>query len=387
MSQKRMKTIAIIVAAIMLLGIIAGAIVSTVYADPTDAELNQIDDLRDRMDAAQSGLEGARQERALSLAELNVINNQVASSQNQVAQSRNEVEAIAAELAQVRGELEYILAQIDGRTDALKGRMRLMSESNTLTYFQAFLQAENFSDLSRRNNTIRAIAEYDNFNLRIMRELQEEVEEIFYAVQAMEAAEREILAALEAEQANLVRLQSEQQQFVDNLQRDIDAFRRVYDQARREEDALIRSIQARMSTAGDGTFVGGTFLWPVPGRAIGSGEGSRFGYRIHPISRDRRFHGGIDIPAPSGTNIIAANAGTVIFSGWNGGFGNCIIIDHGGGYATLYAHNSANLVSVGQQVYRGQVIGRVGSTGNSTGPHLHFEVHVNGQRVNPMNYF
>jgi len=386
MSQKRMKTIAIVVAVVMLLGIVAGAIVSTVYADPTDAELNQIDDLRDRRDAAQQGLEGARQERALSLAELNAINNQVAAAQNRVAQTQSELAGIEYRLSVRTAELEYAIARADEQ-DRLYGEHLRIMISGSPTYLQTFVNADNFSDLTTRTRTTRAIARHDEYILNNMWETQEEIAQARAEIEIEQANHQEVLARQQSEQAVLVQQQSEQQRFVDNLQRDINAFQRVYDQARQEEDALIRSIQSRMSTAGDGTFVGGTFLWPVPGRAIGSGAGSRFGYRIHPITGRNAFHGGIDIPAPSGTNIIAANAGTVIFSGWNGGFGNCIIIDHGGGYATLYAHNSANLVRVGQQVYRGQVIARVGSTGNSTGPHLHFEVHVNGRRVNPMNYF
>jgi murein DD-endopeptidase MepM/ murein hydrolase activator NlpD len=113
---------------------------------------------------------------------------------------------------------------------------------------------------------------------------------------------------------------------------------------------------------------------------------SGFGYRIHPIFHLRRLHTGVDFDCNLGDPIRAAAPGTVIEAGWRGGYGKCVIIDHGGGIATLYAHQSTILVSIGQEVARGQVIGKVGSTGYSTGPHLHFEVRVNGSPVDPMGY-
>jgi murein DD-endopeptidase MepM/ murein hydrolase activator NlpD len=114
---------------------------------------------------------------------------------------------------------------------------------------------------------------------------------------------------------------------------------------------------------------------------------SEFGNRNNPFGRGTQFHGGTDVGAPTGTPIRAMQDGYVTFEGWNGGFGLKIRIDHGNGYTTWYAHNSRNLVRVGDFVTRGQHIANVGSTGQSTGPHLHFEIHRNGQRVDPMSYF
>jgi murein DD-endopeptidase MepM/ murein hydrolase activator NlpD len=124
-------------------------------------------------------------------------------------------------------------------------------------------------------------------------------------------------------------------------------------------------------------------LWPIRG-AISSG----FGWRTNPMGgSNSQFHAGIDIPARVGTAIRATGGGTVVFSGWaSGGFGNKVIIDHGLGLRTLYAHNQTNLVSVGQTVERGQIIARVGSTGQTTGPHVHYEVHHNGRAVNPRTF-
>ncbi|MCX6372704.1 MAG: M23 family metallopeptidase [Actinobacteria bacterium] len=122
-------------------------------------------------------------------------------------------------------------------------------------------------------------------------------------------------------------------------------------------------------------------MWPV-----NASVGSPFGWRIHPILGYRKFHTGIDLGVAYGTPIHAADSGTVIYATWMGGYGNVIIIDHGRGISTLYAHQSSLAVGTGTRVVRGQVIGYVGSTGFSTGPHLHFEVRVNGNPVDPMGY-
>jgi murein DD-endopeptidase MepM/ murein hydrolase activator NlpD len=129
-------------------------------------------------------------------------------------------------------------------------------------------------------------------------------------------------------------------------------------------------------------YSGGRLLWPTTSNLITS----YFGYRVHPIYGTTRFHSGIDIGASYGAPIYAAESGRVILASYYDGYGNCIIIDHGDGVSTLYAHCSSIIVKVGQYVSKGQIIGYVGSTGNSTGPHLHFEVRINGNPVNPFNY-
>lgn len=142
-----------------------------------------------------------------------------------------------------------------------------------------------------------------------------------------------------------------------------------------------RELQAQQQAAGIANGAGtsgGMFSWPVTGTIT-----SPFGWRSNPFGGAPEFHQGLDIAAPSGTTVTAAAAGTVIMAQWYGGYGNYILIDHGGGYSTGYGHLSAMYVSSGQSVTRGQAIGAVGSTGQSTGPHLHFEVRIAGKPVDP----
>jgi murein DD-endopeptidase MepM/ murein hydrolase activator NlpD len=131
----------------------------------------------------------------------------------------------------------------------------------------------------------------------------------------------------------------------------------------------------------------GTLDWPTPGYSIGSGPGAKFGMRMHPILKVERMHKGIDVPAPSGAPILSAGAGTVTIAKYSSSYGNYVVVDHGNGHTTLYAHMSSMSVSVGQSVSTGDVLGAVGSTGLSTGAHLHYEVRVNGTPVDPMEYY
>jgi murein DD-endopeptidase MepM/ murein hydrolase activator NlpD len=130
-------------------------------------------------------------------------------------------------------------------------------------------------------------------------------------------------------------------------------------------------------------YIGGNMKWPTPGY---TNVVSPYGRRLHPILKKYKMHTGIDIDAPSGASIIAANSGTIIIAGWRSGYGNTVVIDHGGGITTLYAHCSKILVKVGDHVAAGKVIAKVGSTGLSTGAHLHFEIRVNGDTVDPLKF-
>ena len=159
-----------------------------------------------------------------------------------------------------------------------------------------------------------------------------------------------------------------------------DALEEQLDALNAEANALVAEI---LKLQGNDAYIGGEFMWPAPGISRTTSE---YGYRIHPIFKKKKLHTGLDIGCPTNTTVVASNAGTVIKAGWNNSYGYMVMIDHGGGIVTLYAHNSSLLVKTGDVVAKGQAVAKSGSTGNSTGPHLHFEVRVNGQYVNPRDY-
>ncbi len=204
--------------------------------------------------------------------------------------------------------------------------------------------------------------------------------------EALEAALAEDLVVLEEEQAVQQELKAELERRVAEWQTKVDelaaADAELTEFIREQEAAAAAAASSSGSTApAPGSSSVSGFQWPISG-----GVSSGYGYRVHPIYGTRRLHTGLDISGGSGTPIAAAKGGTVLSAGWRGGYGNAVVISHGGGITTLYAHQSQMNVSAGQQVGRGDIVGWVGSTGASTGPHLHFEVRVNGSPVNPRPY-
>ena len=164
----------------------------------------------------------------------------------------------------------------------------------------------------------------------------------------------------------------------------LESLRAAYDEAERQEAALKRQLQAELNgSKTSASFNGGTFAWPTPGYGTIT---SQYGGRMHPTLKVYKVHTGMDIGAPMGATVVAGADGTVVKAEYNVAYGNYVVINHGNGYSTLYAHNSVLNVNKGDFVVRGQTIAKVGSTGYSTGNHLHFSVRLNGSYVSPWDY-
>lgn len=259
----------------------------------------------------------------------------------------------------------------------------------TISYADVLLGAATISDFLDRQYLVERVLEWDRAVLRDLRQAQRQVE----AERANLLRRRQLLLAAKAEIAAQTEKYQEELKARARLLAEVQRERRLQEQELDEleqDSALIeqrlKAEERRRAGLGPGQWGGryrlrwsGTFRLPCHG-PITSG----FGYRLHPILGRRRLHTGVDFAAPMGAPIYAAAAGEVFHAGWLGGYGKCIIILHGDGISTLYGHCSVIEVETGSYVRRGQVIGRVGSTGFSTGPHLHFEVRKNGVPINPM---
>ena len=296
--------------------------------------------------------------------------------------------------------------------ELFRATLRAMHEQGPVGYLEVLFQATSFADFLVRLEHVRAIARFDQQVLEdmeaaeirlatsvaaletLLAQYETQLEEQQIALAALEEAVAEhevaLLAMREDEEMVAQLLELERitemvfQEQMGNVQTQINRIEAEEARQRRlaEERERERQRQADLDAL---VNFDGQFRWPVPTHSF---VNSYFGPRIHPITgRSGQHHAGIDIPAPTGTRIIAAADGIVRTSGRLGGYGTTVIIDHGNGYRTLYAHNSRNRVSVGDHVVAGQHIADVGSTGDSTGPHLHFEIIRNGTPVNPMPYF
>ncbi len=282
--------------------------------------------------------------------------------------------------------------------DLLKRRLVDVYEHGDMGYFSVLLASKSFTDFVERWEDLRLLIAANERAVRARKtaeakvaSAQDDLQSTQATLQSQEAAQQRAknqLDTLAEERANLVAVADAQRRHVAGEVAEIE------DLSASEEaqlEALIverqREIEAeeeaRRRAAGivGTTSAPGALAWPVSGTIT-----SPFGYRRNPFGGGMEFHQGLDIAAPMGTTVTAASSGTIISAGWYGGYGNYILIDHGGGMATGYGHLSQIFVSSGQQVQRGQAIGAVGSTGASTGPHLHFEVRIHGKPVDPAAY-
>ncbi len=333
--------------------------------------------------------------------------------QNQLAETNRSMHRVAASLDVVRAQVRWnegraalnerrlaaARATLERHSDALKRRLVDAYEHGELSYLNVLFSATSFTDFVQRWDDIRLLVAQNQQTVRERRAAEEKVAAIqaqlesdhrdLVAAQAAEEQKRSQLAALADQRQMLVAQADLERRHVAQEVTELEETsaeeeaqlgamivqRQREEAARREAERRARQLAGETLPAENGP---GLFSWPASGPIT-----SPFGVRSDPITGRTRRHDGIDIGAPMGATITAAASGTVIYAGWESGYGNTIVIDHDGAVSTLYGHCSQIFVSNGQEVQRGQAIGAVGSTGRSTGPHLHFEVRVNGVAVDP----
>lgn len=297
------------------------------------------------------------------------------------------IEIIQNQLVSAQAELERIKNEIGCQKEVLNQRLIAIYKYGYQSRLEILFTAKNFAEFVTR---FEMLTKYIQDDLHILKTLQaqqnaiaKKKEEILNKQQEL-AAQKNLYARLQVQtqkqqSRQLIAIQNRQEK-LNAIQNDRflleEALDKLEEQSK-EMESQIRGLQTNnLNILGTGKYI-----WPTPGTIT-----SYFGYRIHPILRKRKYHSGLDISAPLGTKIVASDTGIVIFSGRNGGYGNMIAIDHGGGISTIYAHCSKLLVKAGETVTKNQEIGKVGSTGLSTGPHLHFEIRKDGAPVDPINY-
>lgn len=327
------------------------------------------------------------------------ILNSLSRAQRELAQIESELEEIEdhlrrtdAAVSRLQQQLTVLEQEIVGleeerrkKQEVLNTRLVVVYKYGTSNYLELLFSATNFADLVSKFDTVSYFLRHDLELLEQMltaRELlaQKEAE---YAERKDRLTEerrnycllREKAVARRKEKAILVEKTKVE---LGHIQDDRQSLEAALDELEKISKEIEEQIRKKQRSEGLGT---GKLIWPARGRIS-----SPFGWRMHPILKNRRFHSGIDIAISSGTPVKAADSGVVIMSGWNGGYGYFIAIDHGKGISTAYAHNSRLLVKEGDVVTKGQTITLSGSTGWSTGPHLHFEVRKNGTPADPLTY-
>lgn len=355
------------------------AAVGPVWADSLDDAQSQLQDVQSQMQQQQQRVESAQQQANSITGQLQAIQQELDAAdknyrdtQARLANTQAQIDTNTAQLAKAERDLA-------ARTRVLEQRLRDIYENGQVNYLDVLLGSADFNDLISRLDLLKRVLQRD---ATLIAQVRQERQLIMDKRAELEQ-ERATLAALQQQalaQKNAVAAKkAEKEQFLNSVLAQRDAAQRAYDELQQTSQQIAAMI--RRSQQGGRPGSTGAMLWPVSGPITSS-----FGWRSHPIFGTALFHSGLDIGVDYGTPVQAADGGTVIYAGWMGGYGKAVIIDHGGGISTLYGHNSELLVSEGQSVRKGQVISYAGSTGYSTGPHVHFEVRVNGSPVDPLGY-
>lgn len=296
-------------------------------------------------------------------------------------------EALCSELETQISDTEADIAEheklIEASTEKIKERMRANHEEGNASYLSVLLGAEGVDDFLSRLEKVNTILEYDKKTLAEYKTEKADLEAKKAELEDSKKLQEDTLATLKSDKAENERLASEAESYFSKLSNDKAAATAEYNKAKAAEEALDAQLQAMLAQIANQNSsqvtAAGEYMWPLP-------AGGYISCYFGDTDPGGRPHYAMDIAISAGTPIYASNDGSVVTAAWHSSYGNYILLDHGNGKSTLYAHCSGLAVSSGQSVSKGQVIGYVGSTGYSTGNHLHFEFRVNGQKVNPANY-
>ena len=415
MNKKTKSLLALILSVMTVLSLILGALPTQAYA-VTQSEIDALKKERDKIAEAKAAQQAIVDEleaqhadvleRKLALDERNVY------TLEQMALNEQEIALYDQMIEDKAREVEEAKALENQQLERYRTRVRAMEENGNFGFLALVLNAGSLGELLTAMDDIGEIMESDRRLEDEYIAAREHTEEVKAEYEAYKEELEAKQATLRAEQVELQRQIDEATELITKLAEDIEGnaeelakLQAAQDEAQKEIDQKVAELERQRAeeeerrrqeqaangggsgggSSGGGTVTGtGSFTWPCPSCTYIT---SRVGYRWHPVSGQWKYHSGLDIGAAYGASIVAADGGTVTIAGVNGGYGNCVMIDHGNGYYTLYGHMSSIAVSVGQSVSKGATIGYVGSTGVSTGPHLHFEIRQGTTILDPENWF
>ena len=343
----------------------------------------QRDELQNQLSEANGELEEVQSNLSENLQQVEKLDEKIATAETQLEEQESKITELKDSINKIETELNTVTEKYEKQRKLFEQRLVATYESGETQYLDILLKSKSISDFLSSYYIITELAELDN---DLISELEEKKKTIDLSRQKLEN-EKEELATIIENQTRLSRtLQNTKkmrESFIEKLSDEEKNLQTKIDEINAQYEVVNKQILALAQQGIDTAYIGGELAWPVPGYTRIT---SKYAMRVHPITGQYKLHTGVDIGAPEGANFIAANDGIVTKAEYNTAYGKMVIIDHGGGISTLYAHGSEILVEVGQNVKRGETVLKVGSTGYSTGPHAHFEVRINGITTDPLPY-
>ena len=347
-------------------------------AEQLRSKLTEIEQKKREMEVRKAD---ANREAEAANVELEDIVSQLRGLQAESAALQKKTDALQGKISDNKAKLAKKQAEIAQRHKIYKKRLRDIYINGQVNYLDVLLGAKDFSDFSSRMYLLQKIVKSD---LTLIEQIKAAAAEIAARQKELDSQMQDLTAtkaALDAKKAKVTayrRSISNRIAKAEQVKADSNA---EIDRLQASSAAVTEMLRNLESPVASGGGASGAYMWPCRGEIT-----SYFGWRTHPIFGTTKYHSGMDIAVDTGTPIHATNSGTVVYSGWLGGYGYCVMIDHGGGLVSLYGHNSGLNCSEGQQVRKGAVIAYAGSTGYSTGPHCHFEMRLHGEVTEPLNY-
>ena len=359
----------------------------------TQSQIDELQDDADALNAQKKELEGKldalSDDKENALERKNLLDEQISNLQSQIDNAEAQIANYAELITQTEAELQQAEEEEAAQYELFCERVRAMEERGRVSYWSVLFDAESFSDLLSRLDFINEIMDSDQSVINQLQELQEQIEAQKATLEESKSETESLRSDLVSKRSELDTQRAEANALVQQIQSNENEYQSTLDAIDAEEEAiqakiveLSRQLAAQNGGGSSSAALGG-YIWPVSSRRITS----PFGNRNTGIAGASTNHKGVDIGGVYySSQVHAAKAGTVIVSQYSSSYGNYVVVSHGSGNTTLYAHMSSRSVSVGQWVDQGDVLGITGSTGISSGPHLHFEITENGVRVNPLNY-
>lgn len=356
---------------------------STVLASSTTVK-NQLNNTTTQIKDAQKDLKENKAEQKDVLKQIDTLDQNINSTETKITTTKDEIARVEKNIKIAEENILYMEGEYDKKYEQRKNRMVSYYKDGSNSLWDIAYDTDDPTEFMYRERLIERILEYDD---NLMKEIELEKESIDREKQNLESnkvALAELKSNLEVKLAELNDTVQIRTKYLGQLKTDQKDLEKSIDALQKKADELEAELKRIASSSTNSKYTGGTMTWPLPGYY---GISSYFGNRLHPVLKVYKMHTGVDIAGAgcNGKNVVAAANGKVITAGWISGYGYTVMIDHGGGIVTLYAHSQKLLVKKGDTVKAGDVIMLVGSTGYATGPHVHFEVRVNGKYVNPLN--
>ena len=352
-----------------------------VYSKPS--KTYQLKEIEVKSEELRKKIDATKAKEKVAVTKLTEIQRKLQKTQDQLRKNKFKLEVTQVDLAQTEEKLAQLKHDyMKLRVNAQK-RIKQIYEGQRLKMFESLLKSPDLTDFLDNLYYQKLLLANDKSLLEELAKESEEIEKYKDTLAEQKIKIASIVSNIDRQKSLIAKEHSYQSVLVNKLRNERASYEQAERQLERESEQLIADINKLV-----GKFAGtpgargtGRFAYPIIGRLT-----SPFGPRRHPIHRVISFHSGVDLAAPYGTPIMASDSGKVIYNGWYGGYGRVVIVDHGKNYTTLYAHLSRSGTNKGNNIAKGETIGYEGQTGYSTGPHLHFEVRVNGKPQNPLNY-